>query len=511
MLGNDRRTFTRLQTGRSGEMGAQDYYDQALVRHLADRSLPRPLLREKRYLVRDWVLSDANAATEERAYQQVETRGKTPEEAVRKMELLQLQARLRHLGGVGHHRGEERIVVGPLELGAGVAPSDRAYFHEQAAVITRQLEDAHTRFEERERRKLFKTLRHHVEAELDRLVQEKEMTPDDASKHRSRLIWWSRPATLPDGRKFIFGDVQIDQLTSTHLTCWLDMLRSEKNARSRRNTKQSFLHITRPLRILWKRFSGLDEFKEFAGRVPIEVALRESAEKCPSRVVEPRRELSLDEIRALVNAVSTPTEAGFMALMLCGLRPEEVGAVRFDELVSDLGTLWVLPRTVIQKGKVVDGTKADDRRIGDDGELYCEHRCELRNLPLTRLQRELVELARGHGQPFVAAEPDGRLPDTLRLNELFGRLVERSGVERKGVSPNTMRHNVHTYVARAIPRSEIKDRWSHAKKDATTGSRWYDLREADELNATERRKFMRYRGKPASEFLPWNDWSAPEI
>ena len=510
-VGNERRTFTRLRGGQPNSQGAEEFHDLAYDEYRRDKSKPRPELKVSRYLVRDWVLCDSAASTESAAYEQRETRGRTPEEAIEKMERLQLEARLRNLGGVGQHQSEQRIVVGPLAVGAGVSSDDRAFFREQFAAVTRELESADERFEERKRRKLFKTIRQHIEAELDRLVDLKEITPDDANKHRSRLIWWERPARLEDGTTFIFGDVPVDLLHESHLTSWLEMLRMEPNSRGRRNTKQTFLHITRPLRLLWKRFQAQTTFKHIPQQLPIDLMLREEAEKCSSRVVEPRRELLLDEIQRLVNAIDTPTEAGMIAMMLCGLRPEEVAAVRFDELVQDLGTLWVLPRRVVHKGRVVNGTKADDRRIGEDGELYCERRCELRNLPLTRLQVKLVELARGHSQPFIAAEPGGRLPDTLRLNELFGRLVESAGIERKGVSPNTMRHNVHTYVARAFPRAVIKDRWSHAKRDATTGSKWYDLREADELNATERRKFMRHRGKPASEFLPWNDWNPPQL
>ncbi|MBX3109962.1 MAG: site-specific integrase [Fimbriimonadaceae bacterium] len=294
-----------------------------------------------------------------------------------------------------------------------------------------------------------------------------------------------------DGQIVKLGKLRVSEIRQSHITTWVRTLASVNSKRTGKPLGEHSIELAIALvKLAWSQLTLDENTVQYADSLTF-ANLRKLYERevDPFIPIEPVDLVLLESIRELKDL--TPVEAAAFALLLQGLRMNEVGAIRWEDIVVDeQGRQWVEPVGSISKAGRIWRPRT---KIGVR---------ENRSLPLTSFQVRLLEPARGCHQSFACGEP---LLDTDSLRRLFEGLLVRAGKalpEKQFV--RTIRHTVLTLLADRTD-DDVADYWGHGKLPSTMVGKRYNLAEMRQKRR-QRRKNVTFADTPACDYLPWAQW-----
>ncbi len=294
-----------------------------------------------------------------------------------------------------------------------------------------------------------------------------------------------------DGAKLRFGNIKAHEVSQRHLVEWVKMISLLPGKKDGETLSPHSIDLAIALvKSAWQQLQ-LGEFADLKDRLAFNdlgVIYRQQKRKMPND----KAVIPLDTLKAIAELDLSKAERGAFALLLAGIRPNEVGAVRPQDIVSDdAGRLWLEPMgSVGATGREWrDGTKTGHR--------------DNRSIPLSPYQARLI--ADCMDGSFIADDGSGLPLGTRNVRDMFRDLVSRAGKSLgKGEDVGTMRHTVITAVTQAAGMATA-DAFQHAKLPNTMAGKHYTLLEIRELRRLSRPDLMR-DGKPVCDLLPWAEW-----
>jgi integrase len=314
-----------------------------------------------------------------------------------------------------------------------------------------------------------------------KLVRDKNVVSDRA--HLSKL---DAPIFHKDG-KFRLGRLKVDEVTQSHLVAWVKMVTQMPGRMPGTTLSEHSVELAIALvKLAWSELLHDEEQAKCFEALRFDT-LASLFRKATPREVD-RRLLDLDKLLLVADCARTPKEAGVMALLLMGVRMNEVGAVRWEDISTDEeGRLWVEPVGSISasRRKWRPRTKPGWR--------------ENRALPVCEYQRQMLDFAKVEGSEYVCGSSTCSTSD---VGDVYWSLSERAGVAwTDGDHCKFIRHTVLSTVS-DVAGELVAEMWGHQKHRDTMLSRVYDLRQVRAKRKAARRNLY-VDGICASELLPW--------
>jgi integrase len=238
----------------------------------------------------------------------------------------------------------------------------------------------------------------------------------------------------------------------------------------------------------WRELAHDEEHSQYFASIRFDIL--GELYRCQTPREVDRRLLDVEKLLNVADAVQTPREAGVMALLLLGLRMNEIGAVRWEDIsIDESGRHWVEPIGSISKS----GRFWRERtKVG-----WKDNRA----VPVCDYQKQLLDFALPEKHPYVCGDIPSSTSDVSRI---FAELSERAKVTwEKGEHCKFVRHTILSVVA-AEAGETIADQWGHQKHGDTMLSKVYDLRSV-RAKRKGARKQLYAGGTCASDLLPWSN------
>lgn len=320
-------------------------------------------------------------------------------------------------------------------------------------------------------------------------IQRKQGFGKNVVSDRAHLTKLSMQVSHKSG-KFRLGALKVHEVTQSHLTSWVKAVMALPGKNSGETLSPHSVELAVAMvKLAWKELVDDEDQAIYVDNLNFENISR-LYESGQPRFVD-RRPFSIDHLRCLSHVVEIPFESGVFALLLAGLRMNEIGAVRVEDITTDdSGQLWLEPTGSISATKRIwrNRTKVGWR--------------ENRTIPISKYQERLLKLAAEMSSTYICGEP---LAGTEDIRKCFHILMERAGIELvPGQECKMFRHTVLIEVKRCTS-TEIGEAWGHHKHPDSTSSRHYDLREIREKRNEALEKLI-FKNSPACDYLPWANW-----
>ncbi|MBL8069111.1 MAG: hypothetical protein JNM28_11725 [Armatimonadetes bacterium] len=326
----------------------------------------------------------------------------------------------------------------------------------------------------------------------EQAVDQRNQLGIDVTADRAHLSKLDLPVVFKDGT-FKLGRLRVDKVTQSHLVAWVKEVAKLPGKKEGETLSEHSIELAIALvKVAWKELVHDEEQAGFFDALRFD-SLGSLFRKGTPREVD-RRLLDLEKLLQVADSARTPVEAGVMALLMMGLRMNEVGAVRWEDITTDeQGRLWVEP---------VGSISATGRRWKPRTKVGWS---ENRALPVCGYQRQMLELAKSAGDEYVCGSP---LRSTDDVGDIYWGLCKRAGVTwSDGDYCKFIRHTVLTTVSEVAGES-VAEMWGHQKHSDSMLSKVYDLRQI-RAKRKAARKNMFVDGICASELLPWASRTFP--
>lgn len=326
------------------------------------------------------------------------------------------------------------------------------------------------------------TVRQLAEQAIQRKASLNKNTNSDRA-HLSKLEW---AVSHKDG-KFKLGRLKVDEVTQSHLVAWVTTVTNHVSKYTGQTLSEHSVELAIALvKVAWNELLHDEEQAKCFDSLRFD-SLGSLFRRATPREVD-RRLLDIDKLLTVADAASSPQEAGVLALLLMGLRMNEVGAVRWEDVTTDEhGRLWVEP---------IGSTSASRRQWRPRTKPGWR---ENRTIPVSDFQRQMLDLARQAGGEFVCGPSPCSSSDVAKI---FQDLSRRAGVcWSKGDHCKFLRHTVLSTVSE-VAGELVAEQWGHQKHRDTMLSRVYDLRQVRAKRRAARQNLFA-NGTCASDLLPW--------
>jgi integrase len=323
-------------------------------------------------------------------------------------------------------------------------------------------------------------------------VDRKESLKKDVTSDRAHLNKLDLIVGHKEG-KFRLGRLKVDEVTQSHLVSWVKTVTQLPGKEPGTRLSEHSVELAIALvKLAWNELVHDEEHTAFAEALRFDTLGNLFRNGTPREV--DRRLLDLEKLLQVADSARTPREAGVVALLLMGLRMNEVGAVRWEDVTTDdQGRLWVEP---------IGSMSAYGRKWRPRTKVGWR---ENRALPVSEYQRQMLTLARLGGGDYVCGSPECSTRD---IADAYWKMCERAGVAwDDGDHCKFIRHTVLTHVIE-VAGEDVSDQWGHQKHGDTTLAKNYDLRQIRAKRKAARKNLF-VEGVCASELLPWASRTFP--
>jgi integrase len=326
----------------------------------------------------------------------------------------------------------------------------------------------------------------------EKAIQRKLRHGKNVVAYRANLSKLDLRVNLGEGT-FQLGKLRIDEVNQSHLTAWIEMVASLVNRRTGKVLAEHTVEqAIAMVKIAWKELIHEAPQRIYSPALNFSDLGDLYRGRAPRRIDRPL--LEVEKLLRVADEAKSPREAGVMALLLLGLRMNEVGAVGWEDVeLDETGRLWVEPFRSVS---------ASSRQLRDQTKVGWR---ENRTIPVCSYQNELLDLAKEGNKILVCGFPPCSTSD---VSKIFAQLSDRANVNwEPGEHCKFVRHSVLSAVSQHV-KGNVAEEWGHGKHRDTTLARSYDLREVKEKRKAARENLF-VNGKCACDLLPWANRKIP--